>query len=120
MFIIWSLSSGSKDLLFNQPFICPTCKNYSSLSAVMTYSYFSLFFIPLFKWNRKYCAVSNCCRHAYEISPDLGKNIRNGVRVILTDTDLGIDHTETSAFCVNCGNAVDSAFDFCPKCGSKL
>ena len=54
MIFIGGISQGQKILDYVKTVICDRCGRYGRFQVVMTYMYFSFFFIPLFKWNRKY------------------------------------------------------------------
>lgn len=124
MFFIMGISSGEKKLNFVQTIVCSVCGKFGRLEAYMTYTYFSLFFIPLFRWNVKYFVVSSCCGTVYSIDKSLGKRIQKGEEVNLTENDLikAGYHSQRSAssVCPSCGYPVNKEFEFCPKCGKKL
>jgi len=80
MIFIGGISQGHKDLGFLQTLICKKCGRFSSVSVYMVYTYFSFFFIPLFKWGKKYYAVSNCCQTTFQfliswVKPSNGANL---------------------------------------------
>ena len=41
----------------------------------------SLFFIPTFKWNRRYYVQTTCCGTTYELNPEIGMQIARGENV---------------------------------------
>lgn len=89
----------------------------------MTYMYFSLFFIPVFHWSRRYYIKSSCCGSVYEIDAALGKQIQRGENVNLTEHDLhkiNNNPRETQKYCPTCGYPTAIDYDYCPKCGRKL
>ena len=122
MFFIFGISSKEEKLDFSQTMICKTCGAYGRLEAFMTYSYFSLFFIKIFKWNKKYYIRSTCCDSLYSIEEDLGKAIKKGEGVTIKDSDLKLINSSYKRVktCENCSYPVEKDFDFCPKCGHKL
>lgn len=124
MFFIMGISSGEKKLNFVQTIVCSVCGKFGRLEAYMTYTYFSLFFIPLFRWNVKYFVVSSCCGTVYSIDKSLGRRIQKGEEVSLTENDLiqAGHHSQRneSPGCPFCGYPVSKEFEFCPKCGRKL
>ena len=93
MIFIATISTAQKNFDFRQTHICKNCGRYAALSVFMTYSYFSFFFIPLFRWNKQYFAVSNCCNAQFSIPAHLGKQIEKGISVTLTPDDLHPTHT---------------------------
>ena len=76
--------------IFRQTIVCKKCGRLCSISVFMTYTCFSFFFIPLFKWGKQYYAVSNCCHTIYAIDAELGKAIEHGESVTLREEDLTI------------------------------
>ena len=121
MIFIGSIAQGQKDLGFIQTLICKKCGRYSSVSVFMVYTYFSFFFIPLFKWGKKYYAVSNCCQTTFSIPDEIGKAIARGEAITLREDDLEIVGTSASyAHCPDCGFLLSSEYTYCPKCGRKL
>ena len=88
MFFIIGVSSKQEDLDFRQVIECPSCRAYGSLQAFMVYSHLSLFFIPLFKWSKKYFIRSTCCNHVYNIDNELGRAIEKGENPTILPSDL--------------------------------
>ena len=122
MFFIFGISNKEEELDFSQTRICKTCGSYGRLEAFMTYSYFSLFFIPIFKWNKRYYIRSTCCSSIYRIEEELGKSIKRGDSVVIQESDLNLVKTDykDQQICQNCNYPVEKAFEYCPKCGKKL
>lgn len=131
MFFIMGISRGEKKLPFVKTMVCSACGKFGRLEAYMTYTYFTLFFIPLFRWNTEYFVMSSCCGTVYSIEKSLGKRIQKGEEVILKDEDL-IHRTAHSNFagpsyeneditrCPSCGYTTKEDFLYCPKCGRRL
>lgn len=129
MFLIWGIQSGRKDFDFAETIICSLCGQYGNLRVFMTYSVFTFFFIPTFKFNKKYYVQKTCCGALYELNPEVGKRIAKGEKTEITKDDLilvdsggGAQRTggRRTKICPKCGYAASEEFDFCPKCGTKL
>lgn len=120
MFFIMGISSGEKDLDFRQTIICKSCGRYSSVSIFMTYTYLSLFFLPIFKWGKRYVAVSNCCGAMFALDADLGRSIERGERPTLREEDLHPMGAAETVRCPDCGYPLSQDFAYCPKCGRAL
>lgn len=123
MFFIFGISNGQKKLDFSQSMVCPHCGRYGRYEAFMEYYYFSLFFIPIVKWNKKYYIVSTCCNSVYSISNELGIRIARGEVTEIREEDLVLVRRGSgymSKRCSNCGFEADDDFQFCPKCGKPL
>lgn len=122
MFFIFGISNKEKKFEFSQTRVCKTCGSFGRLEAFMTYSFFSLFFIPIIKWNKKYYVRSTCCGSLYTIDAEIGKAIRRGEDIKIEDKDLkpiNIDNRNVR-YCENCNYKVENEFEYCPKCGEKL
>ena len=62
MFFIMGITDGQKELNYNCGVmnICKSCGAYSNYTVFMTYMCLSLFFIPVFKWGKKYYVKASC------------------------------------------------------------
>lgn len=122
MFLIMGVNQGQKQLEFRQPDVCPNCGKYGSYEAFMTYYYFSLFFIPLFRWNKRYYVKTTCCNTVYSIDKELGNALEKGRKKSVCKEDI---HEPFSGAgfrqCSNCGYKTgEDRYLFCPICGHKL
>ena len=97
----------------------------------MLYTVLSLFFVPTFKWNRRYYVQSTCCGTTYELNPEIGRQIARGENVEILSQHLNrVDSGGLSGWfgrwksackhCQNCGYETAEDFDFCPKCGMRF
>ena len=90
----------------------------------MVYSYLSLFFIPVFKWGRRYYVRTTCCGASVELDGELGRRIARGEAVSLPESIIpagsGYWNQNGHKRCVNCGFETDEDYQFCPKCGGRL
>ena len=75
MFFICGMSQGKKLLDYTKTVICAMCGGYGRYQVFMTYSYFSVFFIPIIKWNRRYYVQMSCCNTVYELNPEKGRKL---------------------------------------------
>ncbi|WP_455537725.1 zinc ribbon domain-containing protein [Terrisporobacter sp.] len=122
MFFIGGIYNREKKLDYTQNTICSSCGAFDRMEVFMTYMCFSLFFIPIFKWNKKYYVKYSCCDSVYILDDEVGKKISYGDDISISESDLRIlnNNTATVNKCNNCGYIYDSSFNFCPKCGQKL
>lgn len=123
VFFIFGINEGCKQLPFRQNIPCPVCGRYSAMTAWMTYTYFMLFFIPFFTWNRRYYVRMECCGANCEISPELGRDIENGKVTVLDPSKLRFNNSSQGSRicrCPNCGFETAEDFSFYPKCGRPL
>ena len=69
MFFMIGINDGRKDIAYaGRLMSCPGCGQTGSCSVFMTYTVLLLFFIPCFKWNRRYFVRTSCCNRTYELS----------------------------------------------------
>lgn len=123
MFLIFGISSKEENIEFTKTIVCPNCGGYGRLEFFKTYTYFSLFFIPIFKWNKKYYIRSTCCESLYEMDEELGKDVERGDtrRVDISQLKPIRVNRVDRRICSNCNYTIeDSNFQFCPKCGEKI
>lgn len=126
MFFIFGISQGSKGLDYTKTVVCRQCGGYGRYQVFMTYSYFSLFFIPVFKWGRRYFVQMSCCNTVYELNPEKGKQLSHGENVDIGEQDLTLFKAQRGRFggnqkrCSGCGYETAEDFEFCPKCGQRF
>lgn len=120
MFIMMGINSQSKELNFNQMVICDGCGSYGRYIVYMTYTVFSLFFIPIFKWNKQYFVKMSCCDTIYQLNNNVGKEIEYGNNITIQQSDLTLLNKTKNTYCPNCGYVLNNDFEYCPKCGIKL
>lgn len=121
MFFIFEINPVQKCLEFQQTVICSQCGKYGRYNVYVTYMCFSMFFIPIIKWNKRYFVKTSCCNTCYEIDKSLGDAVARGKVSELKPEDLHFAGQEnTIKRCSNCGYMTDENFDFCPKCGKPF
>lgn len=126
MFFVFGISQGKKALEYAKTVICAQCGGYGRYQVFMTYSYFSLFFIPIIKWNRHYYVQMLCCSTIYELDQEVGRRLAHGEQPDITEKDLTLVQAgrRVSGWnrkrCENCGYETEEDFEYCPKCGTKL
>ena len=122
MFFIMGITDGRKDFDFSQTVICDNCGKYGRFQVFMIYTVLSLFFIPTFKWNRRYYVQMSCCGTVYELDPEIGKRIASGEELQIKSQDLTKVSQGRGSFkrCSNCGYETAEDFDYCPKCGVRF
>ena len=122
MFFIGGISNEEKKLDYVQNTICPKCGKFSRMEVYMTYMYFSLFFVPIFKWSKKYFVKYTCCNSIYILDEDIGIKINHKENISISDDNLHYVDNDFSTFnrCNNCDYICEHDFEYCPKCGKKL
>lgn len=122
MFFIFGVTQKRDDLELEETRLCNICGSFGRYEAFVKYNAFSLFFIPIFKWGRKYYMKANCCGSMFSIPEEKGKDIEYGRSVTINDYDLNPINTNYSKTmnCTHCGYEVERDHTFCPNCGKKL
>jgi len=102
------------------PNIVCKCGRLSRGELIEHFTYFHLFFIPIFKWNRRYYMRYRCCNRIFRVPNDYAKEIKDS-------SDVDIDRLEeipryeyVSNRCSNCGAELHHSFAYCPYCGHKI
>ena len=124
MIFIGGINQGMQQIEYLKTVICSRCGAYGRYEVFMTYMYFSFFFIPLFKWNRKFYVKMSCCGAVYELSPEKGMALLRGQEAEITEADLTLmeDGRGRRVYkkCASCGYETEEDFEFCPKCGQRF
>lgn len=122
MFFIMGINQKESKLRFHQLVICKCCETYGHVEVFMTYTYVMLFFIPVFRWNKRYYLRMSCCNSTIEIDKALGRAIEHGEIQEINFDQLHFEaHQKRTKSCANCGYSnTDSDYIFCPRCGNRL
>ena len=119
MFFLFGFGTQQKNL-FSQQGICKHCGHMCRFEIFMTYQYFSLFFITLFKWGKQYYAKSSCCGAIYNIPKELGDDILKSQAQHIPDEYMEyISYSSDNNYCGHCG-APRNGNEYCTKCGNKF
>ena len=116
------MSNGEKRFDFSQTIICNVCGAYGRYEVFMTFMYLSLFFIPCFRWNKRYYVRTTCCNSLYELNPEVGKRIARGEDIEIRESDLIplSGSRRNIRRCGRCGFSTEENFTYCPHCGSMM
>ena len=125
MFFIIAITQGKKNISSSIGLFCPVCKKYSRCQVFAAYSCLSIFFIPVFRWNKQYYVTTACCETLYQLNPDVGKALEKGRITEIKEQELtvlkqGTGGRRRKRICPGCGYQTFEAFDFCPKCGTAM
>lgn len=122
MLLIFGITTKQEDIEFNQFHTCEICGSYGNYEMYLTYTAFSLFFIPVLKWNRKYYVRTRCCGSLYSVDEGVGRDIERGLRKEINPSDMTLiqGNYGRERRCSSCGYMVDPDYDYCPKCGREM
>lgn len=120
---IFGIDSREKEIKVFSGAVCPGCGKYTQAVFFESYTYFHIFFIPTFRWNRKYFIKLRCCGSLYEVPEDYAKQLKDAdtidfSRLKKVQTGFG-GYQDFRAACPNCGKSYDKSFAYCPYCGTK-
>lgn len=118
---IFGVHQTEKQLGTYNNVICPSCGGFTRFQIFKSYTYFHIFFIPVFKWNIKYFIKPACCGSLYELDPIVGKQYEKGQNPEIKDEHLRpISRYSPYKYCPGCGVRLESNYSYCPYCGDRL
>lgn len=123
MFFIFGIESKEKLIKILSSLGCKDCNATTQGRFIKTFTFFHLFFIPIFKWNEKYYVKCDRCNAVYEISREKGKAIEKGENLEITYWDLKSVKKGMYAGksrCSKCNHVLDGEFKYCPYCGEEI
>lgn len=122
MFFIIGVTSGTNNLGTRRCGRFSCCGTYGVMAAVTcAYQQFTFFFLPLFRFGKRYFVSCPNCGAVYEISKDEGRRIEHDFTAeINPDKIVRVVSGRAVKFCPNCGAQVNSDCRYCPNCGAKL
>lgn len=101
-----------------------SCGKFIKIEIIRVSYVFSLFFIPIFNFGKKYYVRFNCCGKIHELDKETGKKIERGenppIDIDLEQNTIIDSEYEIIKSCPQCGKTLEQDFEFCPYCGKKL
>lgn len=97
-------------------FKCTGCMNTRG-EVIENYSSFEIFFIPVYKFKRKYFLRCKKCESLYWLKDENIDEILESERVSYDDIKEVIYQREV---CPKCGREIREKYEYCPNCGHKL
>ena len=113
---IFGIGKDKKELRTFPNIICPCCGRYTQAKLVMEYSYFHLFFLPLFKFSKKFFVLPSCGCSVYEADAEYANELQTAAYIDMNRLTL----ISRRNICRSCMREVGNEFSFCPYCGSRL
>jgi len=96
------------------------CGRLSRGELIEHYTYFHLFFIPIFKWNKRYYMRFRCCNRIFRIPSDYVEEIKDSSDVDVNRLEEIRVYDDVENRCPNCNGVLQRSFAYCPYCGHKL
>lgn len=119
---IFGIESKEKEIKSFSVTVCPDCGKYTQAVLFESYTYFHIFFIPTFRWNRKYFIRLRCCGSVYEAAEDYVRQLKSAESIDFSRLEkvrAGLVYEDIRAICPNCKKCFDKGFAYCPYCGTK-
>lgn len=117
MFFIGIMGTGNKEKTITEisSITCKACEGYGLYTVLKRYSYFHIFFIPVWKWNVEYYVTERTCNTIFRLKEEVGIEIEKGVRQEIHSHELTeLHHVKR---CKDCRQVLDDKFVYCPYCG---
>jgi hypothetical protein len=102
--------------------VCPDCGKMTQAVLYMSYTYFHMFFIPTFRWNRQYYVKLRCCASVYNVPEDYALKLRESDIPDFSRLKKTRGPDAWNSFyatCPSCGKSFERGFSYCPYCGTK-
>lgn len=117
---IFGVQSKSQILTTEVGTPCPICGAYDRYEILKAYTYFHVFFLPLWKWNTRYLLKTRCCQRLCALDATIGGKIEAGEKVEIRREQIACDPLPgESSYCSNCGRPAHDTHRFCPHCGTE-
>jgi len=119
MFFVFGITSGSKDLGTRRCRALSCCG--SSMAAVIcTFQQFTLFFIPIFRFGKRYFVTCPSCGSVYEMAKPEGQRVERDTSAEISPDQIYIVQGANRKTCPGCHCAIDPNSRYCPNCGTRL
>lgn len=117
MFFIGVFGVNNKSrVLKDVYFKCTGCVE-TKAELIENYSCFEFFFIPIYKYNKKYFLRCRRCESVYWLKDE-------GIGEIMASGKADYEHIREVIYqkevCPHCGKDINSKYEYCPNCGKKL
>ena len=124
MFLLFFVDKKQFNIPFEQGEIFHNhCGKYGRMQLFYIANVFRLFFIPLFKYHKRYFVRMSCCGEVYEVEAKLAKKVKRRKKLSLALDEL-IDLNDYRQLgqkvCSSCGYIIKEKDKFCSQCGSQV
>ena len=122
MFFIGIFGTNSKVVPCGQISVdrCPVCGQPSQMHVCRRYDYFHAFFLPIFRYNVHYIATCPHCASAYELDPQVGRQVQAAGSAACNGASLRLLRNNQPQRCPACGAQQPPGSRFCNQCGAPL
>ncbi len=120
-FFISGIQDKSKELGVTASLICPACSTYTSMAVSVLYRVLHIFFIPVFRWDRRYFASAPCCGAVFEVDPEDGRAFETGERRSVDPQHMRrTGNFGRPGVCAFCEEPLVPGALFCHRCGRPV
>ncbi|HEX3040337.1 MAG TPA: zinc ribbon domain-containing protein [Caproiciproducens sp.] len=121
MFLIFGFTNGQSSIGTRRCRFFTCCSTGDTMAYVTcTYQQFTLFFLPLFRFNKRYLVTCPGCGTVYEIPKEEGQRLERNYAAEINPNLMYAVHRSNKKICPNCKCAVDQNSRYCPNCGTSL
>lgn len=116
---IFGIQTKNQKIKTEQGMICPVCGAYDRFDIVKTFNYFHIFFVPVWKWNKRFFIQTRCCQQICILDQEIGTRIEAGESIRVSEEHVQCNRPR-GRVCPNCQERLDSSYNYCPHCGTGL
>jgi hypothetical protein len=121
MFFIIGITNGANDLGIRKCKFFTCCASDEVMASfTCRFNQFILFFIPLFRFHKRYFVSCPNCGTIYEMSKEEGQRLESDYSAEINPDALFIVQGASKKICPNCKCSVAPDCRFCPNCGNSL
>ena len=120
-FLITGVNTKAEHLGDAPNVVCPSCGALCCMHITILYELLHLFFIPVFKWNRRYLVTSPCCGAVFELEREEGEAFKKGEKGTVEPARMHRTRDfHAGAACPDCGASLPPGAKYCPNCGKPV
>lgn len=121
MFFFFAVTSDTREI-GRFPCGCFPCCGAGGVPAVVTCASqrLILFFIPLFRFGKRYFVSCPSCGTVYELDRKEGRRLEKSPSGSIDPDRIYRMVGKTARYCQNCGTRIEPGSRYCPSCGNKL
>ncbi len=99
---------------------CRVCEAPETGTLIRIERVFSLFFVPVYRWNKRYAVQCKRCGTLYWLTREKGESLESGQEESIGYWEMLENKMIRGGICPDCQQRVLPSFRYCPYCGKKL
>jgi predicted RNA-binding Zn-ribbon protein involved in translation (DUF1610 family) len=121
LFLLFGTTYGTTDFGTRRCSFLPCCGKHGGMVALTcTFQQFTLFFIPLFRFGKRYFITCPDCGAVYEMRKEAGEYAAANWNAEINPDSIFIVQNSYKKTCPACKCSVNSDSRYCPNCGERL